>query len=64
MHARKHANDLALLARMMEDKLPDRIGQAATLRAVHEHLLRYPGMGPFLACQYTIDLNYSALLMH
>lgn len=29
---------------------------------VYEMLLRYPGIGPFLAYQYTIDLNYSALL--
>jgi hypothetical protein len=63
-HARKHANHLALLARMMDDKLPDLVRQAPTLRAVYERLARYPGIGPFLAFQYTIDLNYSALLTH
>jgi hypothetical protein len=31
---------------------------------VFETLLCYPGLGPFLAFQYTIDLNYSALLDH
>lgn len=61
-HARKHANHLALITRMMDDRLPDRITQAPTLAVVYETLLRYPGIGPFLAFQYTIDLNYSALL--
>ena len=61
-YVRKHANHLALLARMMDDRLPARIAQAPTLPTVYEALLRYPGIGPFLAFQYTIDLNYSALL--
>lgn len=63
-HSRKHANHLALLARMMDDKLPDRIRQAPNLRTVYGQLLRYPGIGPFLAFQYAIDLNYSTLLEH
>jgi hypothetical protein len=63
-HVRKHANHLALLARMMDDKLPDRVRHAPTLREVYEQLTRYPGIGPFLAFQYTIDLNYSELLTH
>jgi alpha-glutamyl/putrescinyl thymine pyrophosphorylase clade 1 len=63
-HARKHANHVALLVRMMDDKVPDRVRQARSLHAVYEILRRYPGLGPFLAFQYTIDLNYSALLEH
>jgi hypothetical protein len=63
-HVRKHANHLALVARMMEDKLAERIQQAQTLRVVYELLRHYPGIGPFLAFQYTIDLNYSELLTH
>src|SRR5580704_3871626 len=63
-HQRKHANHLALLARMMEDRLPERVPQASTLRAVYDQLVRYPSIGPFLAFQYTIDLNYSTLLTH
>lgn len=63
-HVRKHANHLALLAQMMDDKLPDRVRQAPTPRAVYELLASYPGIGPFLAFQYTIDLNYSELLSH
>ena len=63
-HARKHANHLALLAMMMDDKMPDLICQAPTLFEVYRLLRRYPGIGPFLAFQYAIDLNYSALLRH
>lgn len=61
-HARKHANHLALLARMMEEKVPDRVRQSPSLQNVYEILRRYPGLGPFLAFQYTIDLNYSTVL--
>ena len=61
-HGRKHANHLALLARMMADRLPDRLRQAPSLADVYEHLLHYPGLGPFLAFQFAIDLNYSDLL--
>lgn len=61
-HARKHANHLALIARMMDDRLPDRLRQAPSLRVVYERLLAYPGLGPFLAFQAAIDLNYSYLL--
>lgn len=61
-HARKHRNHLALLAGMMADRLPERVHQAPSLRAVYELLLARPGIGRFLAAQYTIDLNYSSLL--
>jgi len=63
-HKRKHANHLALLARMMDDRLPDRICQAPRLQDVYEMLVSYPGIGPFLAFQYAIDLNYAAFLTH
>jgi 5-hmdU DNA kinase-like protein len=61
-YSRKHENHLALLAHMMDDKLPDRITQARSLRHVYEMLLAYPGLGSFLAFQYAIDLNYSVFL--
>lgn len=59
---RKHSNHLSLLAKMMEDRLPDRLRQAPDLRSVYETIRLYPGLGPFLAFQYAIDLNYSSLL--
>ncbi len=61
-NARKHANHLALLEQMMSDRLPDRLAQAPNLAAVFERLASYPGIGRFLAFQYAIDLNYSAML--
>ena len=61
-YARKHANHVAMLAAMIADKLPEQISEATSLKRVYELLLSYPGMGPFLAFQYAIDLNYSAML--
>ena len=61
-HVRKHANHIALLEMMMRDGLPGRIGNAASLREVYDLILPYPGIGPFLAFQYAIDLNYSDML--
>jgi hypothetical protein len=61
-HLRKHANHLALLARMMDDHLPAQVERAASLANVYELLKPYPGLGPFLSFQYAIDLNYSHLL--
>ncbi|MGX1360659.1 putative DNA base hypermodification protein [Bradyrhizobium elkanii] len=63
-HKRKHANHLALLARMMDERLPDRIRQVPTLQDVYKLLINYPGIGPFLAFQYAIDLNYASFLTH
>lgn len=60
--ASKHSNHLALIARMMADRLPERLQQAPDLRAAYERILGYPGLGRFLAFQYAIDLNYSTLL--
>jgi hypothetical protein len=59
---RKHANHLALIKRMMADRLADRLQQAPDLASAYEMLLRYPGLGRFLAFQYAIDLNYSEML--
>lgn len=59
---RKHANHLRLLARMMRDGLAGRVLAAKSLGEVYETLVSYPGIGPFLAFQYTIDLNYSDAL--
>ena len=61
-HQRKHANHLALLKRMMQDRLPDRLASADSLEAAYRMILGYPGIGPFLAFQYCIDLNYSTLM--
>ena len=59
---RKFENHLDLLTRMIDDRVPERLTQASSLRSAYELLLAYPGIGPFLAFQYAIDLNYSAML--
>lgn len=61
---KKHRNHLRLLYKMIQDGLPHRLAEAPSLRAVYELMLAQPGFGPFLAFQYAIDLNYSALLDH
>lgn len=61
-HVRKHANHIALVKMMMDDGLPAKIANAKSLREVFNLLVPYPGLGRFLAFQYAIDLNYSAML--
>jgi alpha-glutamyl/putrescinyl thymine pyrophosphorylase clade 1 len=59
---RKHENHLLLLSKMMDNGLPGRIEQSSCLQDVYELLKPWPGLGPFLAFQYAIDLNYSNLV--
>jgi hypothetical protein len=61
-HARKHRNHLALLAEMLSAGLPDRIAAVSGLREAYELLTEWPLIGPFMAYQLAIDLNYSPLI--
>ena len=61
-HRRKHRFHLALLSDMLKDDLPGRIAESQNLRDVYTPMLAYPSIGPFLAYQFTIDLNYSDIL--
>lgn len=58
-HKRKHRMHLWLIGKMMEERLPDRVADAKSMKAVFELLRGYPTIGDFLAYQYTIDINYS-----
>jgi hypothetical protein len=58
---RKHRNHLRLLEEMMREGLPKKVGRAKSLEAVFNLLLACPSLGPFLAFQFTIDLNYSEI---
>lgn len=60
----KHRGHLALIERMMRERVPDRCQSAKSLREIYEILLSYPSIGPFLGYQLTIDINYSELLRH
>lgn len=59
---RKHRNHLLLTEHMMRDRLAAKLAQARSLRSVFELISSYPSLGPFLAYQLTIDLNYSTLI--
>jgi len=61
-HARKHRNHLALIEHMMRSGLDGKLARARSLKDVFLLLTAYPSLGPFLAYQLTIDLNYSTLL--
>lgn len=60
-HQRKHRNHLALLARMLDDKLPQRILGLRGLSELFALLRGYYSIGNFLAYQFAIDINYSEL---
>lgn len=57
-HKRKHRNHLALLELMLTEELPERLLCAAGLREIYDLLIAYPLIGPFMAYQLAIDLNY------
>ena len=61
-YRRKHENHLALLRTMMKEHLASRLMETRSLALVYELLQQYPMLGPFLAFQYAIDLNYSELI--
>lgn len=56
---RKHRMHLELLADLMRQGLPERLAAAASMAQVYSVLLSLPSIGPFLAYQFAIDLNYS-----
>jgi hypothetical protein len=47
---------------MMSNRIAEVLAEAEGLAQVYEHLAGYPSVGPFLAYQFTIDLNYSPVL--
>ncbi|MHA4810208.1 nucleotide kinase domain-containing protein [Flavitalea flava] len=61
-YERKFQNHLCLIEMMIKEKLPKKVLKAKSLEAIFKLLNSYPTIGNFLAYQYTIDLNYSALL--
>jgi hypothetical protein len=60
---RKYLNHLELVRTMFGRRaLPRVVAQARSLRDVYEALLRYPLLGPFMAYQLAIDINYATLV--
>lgn len=60
----KHAMHLRLLREMLKHRLPTRLARTRSLRDAYALLVAQPTFGPFLALQYTIDLNYTTLMSH
>ncbi len=60
----KHRGHLRLIATMIEDELPARIRESATMQDVYLLLRAYPGIGNFLAYQFAVDINYSDVTNH
>lgn len=59
---RKHTNHLRLLEHMMNDGIAERLVNAQSMQEAFTIIKSYPGMGDFLAYQYTIDVNYSTAI--
>jgi hypothetical protein len=59
---RKHTSHLQLLQNMLSDHLPERLHMSTSMSDAFELLLGNRGIGKFLAYQFVIDLNYSAIL--
>ena len=60
----KHRMHLDLLRRMLDDRLPAKLRHSRSLKDAYDLLVAYPTLGPFLAFQYAIDLNYTTLTSH
>ncbi len=60
----KHLMHLQLLVSMLRDRLPFKVAESGSLRDSYNLLRSYPSLGPFLAYQYAIDLNYSTITCH
>ncbi len=58
---RKHAMHLQLIERIIRDNLAARLAEAKSMETGFNILLKYPSIGPFLAYQLIIDINYSEL---
>jgi len=59
---RKHRTHLDLLRSMLDDRLPEVLISAPSMKDAYLALLRYRGIGTFLAYQLVTDLNYSRVL--
>uniref|UniRef100_UPI003F49A408 nucleotide kinase domain-containing protein n=1 Tax=Paenarthrobacter ureafaciens TaxID=37931 RepID=UPI003F49A408 len=59
---RKHLNHLRLIEHILASGAGRELAGASSLQQVYRILSTYPSLGPFLAFQLTIDLNYSTLI--
>lgn len=57
----KHRTHLDLLKSVVKSGLLGSLTQSRSMQQAYELLLSLPSIGPFLAYQYAIDLNYSSI---
>ncbi|MEI9954798.1 MAG: nucleotide kinase domain-containing protein [Ferruginibacter sp.] len=57
----KHQNHLKLIESIINDKLHERCQSFSNMGELYNSLKEYPTVGPFLAYQLAIDINYSCL---
>ena len=55
---------LHLIRKMISNGLPTQLERTRGLHEAYDLLLSWPTLGPFLAYQYAIDLNYTSLMSH
>ena len=60
----KHDMHLHLIKKMLDDRLWSQLQKVKSLEGVYNKLREYYSIGPFLAFQYAIDLNYSPMINH
>lgn len=61
-YERKYMNHIALVRAMLaHGRLPRAVASASSLRELYEALAAFPLIGPFMAYQLAIDINYSEL---
>lgn len=58
----KHSNHIKLLEKYVTPSLLEQLKSSKSLKEVYNILLNLPTFGPFLAYQYTIDINYSNII--
>jgi len=61
-HERKYLNHLDLLRDMMRRRLPQTVARSRRLKDVYRALEHFPLIGPFMAYQLAVDINYSELI--
>jgi hypothetical protein len=60
-YKRKHSNHLRLIEWMLSERFVDRLRQAPSMQDGFALLASAPSLGPFLAFQYVIDINYGPI---
>lgn len=60
----KHRGHLALIEKMLNDDIVQRLAASASLSGMFDILRSYPSIGPFLGYQLAIDINYSNVVDH